>query len=186
MGTFALWLETKNNNFKENQSDDHKLVAILNESYRNNRKLIRHIVESQDAAALSQELKSKSPSLWQKVYKLGAPAIAAALVTLGTIGGEAINNSGLADAYIKSHRLERKHTKAVDDMRDMERRGNAENAAQALKAAAQKALADKARQSRMGGLPPDEDWKDLQRRHSAGSDNYGFGYTDSGNIPVPR
>ena len=186
MGTFAMWLEAKNNGLHENQIDDNRLVAMLNESYRHNRKLIQRIVESQDADALSQELKAASPSVWSRVAKLGAPAIAAALVALGTVGGEAINNSGLADAFIKSHRLENKHRRAVAGLKGMEDRMNAADAAKAAAEAAEQAKILRGRQSQMGGLPPDQDWRDLQRRHASGAENYGFGYTDSGSNPVPR
>jgi len=186
MGTFAMWLEAKNNGLNENNIDDHKLVAMLNENFRLHRALIKRIVETggdeqtpspQEAEAI---VKKRNPTLWQKLkgYALGPEAFLAALVALtGGLTYNAIHST--MNRPVGPH-WDYGRNKPTNVQKAAEKSGGYKPAPFSA------AESEKLRKKRFGGLPPDEDWEDLERRKTGGPLGYGFGYDNSGADTIPR
>ena len=182
MGTFALWLETRKNNINEHQIDDHMLVALLNETYNANRKLITRLVETEDVAEIEEKLKQKSPSIYSRVRNMGPKAMLAALLAITGVGTEV--GSKYLDAVGQSRQLAGPHAAAVKGLQGMERRGNL---------ADRNAIADLNRlgraevekmQSDAAVERNDDDRMDHLSKY--GQEGQGFGYTDDGSIHIPK
>jgi hypothetical protein len=191
MGTFAMWLEAKKDGLYENNIDDHKLVDMLNETYRQNRKLINRLAESEDIFEIKEKLRQISPKLLLKVEGLGKQAMLAALMGLGgglavDKGIDAIDQSDYVKQLNRSARLERPHRDAVASMQSREKAMNQAEKLAKEKEAQLKAMREKGRLRSAGGLTGDADWEDLQSRHKGGAAGYGFDYSDYGSAPVPR
>ena len=80
-----MWLEAKNGQTTtENQIDDHKLVAMLNETFKSNRKMILQLAESdKDVVEIEEKLKENAPAVHDKVKGLGRRGVVAAAIGLG-------------------------------------------------------------------------------------------------------
>ena len=190
MGTFAMWLEAKKDGLSENNIDDHKLVDMLNETYRQNRKLINRLAESEDIYEIKEKLRHISPKLLLKVEGLGKQAMLAALMGLGGLGVnkgiDAIDKSDYVKELNRSARIDRKHGDAVKSMQAREKAMNQAEKLAKGKEAELAAMREKSRLRKAGGLTGDADWKDLEWRHQHGGAGYGFDDSDYGHAPVPR
>lgn len=171
MGTFGMWLEARKNGLNETQIDDHKLVAMLNETYRQNRKLINRLAESEDLLEIKEKLRQLSPKVLLKVEGLGKQAMLAALMGLGGVGAQV--GSNYLDAVSKS-----KNAAPVQGLLDMERRGNKEDRA-ALRDMDQLGREEEKRMKLAADLESYEDDK-MDTIAKYGKHGLGFGYTDSG------
>ena len=178
MGTFANWLEDKKHGLYENNIDDHKLVDMLNETYRQNRKLINRLAESKDFSEIKGQLRQLSPEVLLKVEGLGKQAMLAALLGLGGVGAK-VGSDYLAAKH-KSDALAGPHAAAVKGLQGMERRGNLADR-DAIDDLNRLGRAEVAKmQSDAAVERNDDDRMDSIAQH--GGSGLGFGYTDSGRI----
>lgn len=178
MGTFANWLEDKKHGLYENNIDDHKLVDMLNETYRQNRKLINRLAESKDFSEIKGQLRQLSPEVLLKVEGLGKQAMLAALLGLGGVGAK-VGSDYLAAKH-KSDTLAGPHAAAVLGLKGMEDRGNKADRA-ALRDMGRLGIEAEKDMQRAAELESDEDARmDSIAQH--GGTGRGFGYTDSGRI----
>jgi hypothetical protein len=145
MGTFNMWLEAKNNGLNENQIDDHKLVAMLNEAFKGNRRMILQLAESdEDVVEIEEKLKEKAPSVHDKVKGLGRRGILAAAIALG-LGVPGMFNqdfnplekahqswlkSDIGHAVEKAHRLEKPYQANIQRAHATEKSMNDRDAAE--------------------------------------------------------